>query len=107
MPPRLFAYAANALMPWNAPSNRPLTGPVVLAIVPTVTELDVRPTSVPLVGQVLPCAPTWPPFWLPCWPEVAGPLPPAPRPGAGPLAVGAGPPPGAGGSVGETRTPGV
>src|SRR3954463_15344406 len=93
MPPRLFAYAANALMPWNAPSNRPLTGPVVLAIVPTVTELDVRPTSVPLVGQVLPCAPTWPPFWLPCWPEVAGPLAPAPRAVGGAVARGPGPPP--------------
>src|SRR3954452_24369715 len=105
MPPRLFAYAANALMPWNAPSNRPLTGPVVLAIVPAVTELDVRPTSVPLVGQVLPCAPTWPPFWLPCWPEVAGPLPPAPGPVTGPLAMVPGPPPGTVGSVDEPGTP--
>src|SRR3954469_23854883 len=83
-------------MPWKAPSNRPLTGPVVLAIVPILTEFDVRPTSVPPVGQLLPaCVPPWlpppvcvpPPVWLPGWPPFVTRPPPEPRPlpGTGPV----------------------
>src|SRR3954462_15439004 len=62
-------------MPCSAPSNRPATGPVVLAIVPKWTELLVSPTSVPLLGQLLdePDVPVGP---LPPVPVV--PLPPVP-----------------------------
>src|SRR3954454_13959156 len=103
MPPRLFGYAENALMPWNAPSNRPLTGPVVLAIVPILTALEVKPTSVPPVGQLLPdCPPTRvpPPVWVPVWPPlVTGPPATGPPPAAGP-------PPGIGAPGVATPLPG-
>src|SRR4051794_2786444 len=100
MPPWLLAKAANALMPWKAPSNRPLTGPVVLAIVPSFTELDVSPTSVPPVGQLLPdCVPPWvppPPVWVPGWPPpVTGPPAAGPPPVTGPP-VASGPAPAVG-----------
>src|SRR5512146_3186682 len=73
-------------MPWSAPWNRPLTGPVVLAMVPSRTSLLVRPTSVPEVGQLLaeppvvvdppPVVVVPPPVVVPV-PPVVVPVPPA------------------------------
>jgi hypothetical protein len=49
MPPWVaLTYAAYDSAPWTAPSNKPETGPVSVATVPTSISLDVRPTSVPV-----------------------------------------------------------
>src|SRR3954451_25380402 len=93
-------YAAQAWMPWTAPSNRPLTGPVVLDTLPMTTCEDVSPTSVDVALHPpdapfvlpLPAVPCDP--WLPCVPffPFVPPTTTPPGPAVGTLPVGPGRP---------------
>src|SRR3954469_9146421 len=77
-PPWLLRKAANAWAPCGAPSNNPLTGPLVLDTLPRTMLLEVIPTSVaPLQPDAAPCVPPWLPC-VPCVPLVPWVPPPGP-----------------------------